>query len=53
MSDLSRGSTHTAEARFRVAPALLSDATEKARREGMTLSELLRQALRRELREAA
>lgn len=39
--------------RFRVNEALAASAAAKARREGMTLSELIRAALRREMREAA
>lgn len=38
--------------RVRVNEALVAAASEKARREGMTLSELVRQAVRRELQEA-
>lgn len=48
-----RSNVHDTMARFRVNEALLSAAEEKARREGMSLSELMRHALRRELREAA
>lgn len=48
-----RQSVHGAVARFRVNEELLSAAEEKARREGMTFSELVRHALRREVREAA
>lgn len=44
---------HGALARFRVNEELLAAAEEKARREGMSLSELMRHALRREVREAA
>ena len=39
--------------RVRANEALVTAAEEKARREGMTLSELVRQAVRREVREAA
>ena len=53
MADLARGAVHDATVRFRVAQSLLASAEVKARREGMSLSELLRHALRRELREAA
>ncbi|MET3287046.1 UNVERIFIED_ORG: putative DNA binding CopG/RHH family protein [Sphingomonas sp. 1057] len=53
MSNLHRSSIHDAHIRFRVANTLLHSAEEKAQREGMTLSELLRHALRRELREVA
>ena len=38
--------------RFRVNDALVAAASEKARREGMSLSEFVRAAIRRELREA-
>jgi predicted HicB family RNase H-like nuclease len=48
-----RQQTHDAMARFRVSEGLLSAAEEKARREGMSLSELMRHALRREVREVA
>ncbi len=48
-----RQHTHDCVARFRVNTELLSAAEEKARREGMSVSELLRAALRREVREAA
>jgi hypothetical protein len=44
-----RTEVHNTLARFRVNDALLASATERARREGMTLSELIRAALRREL----
>ena len=44
---------HDTLVRFRVNEALVASASEKARREGMSLSELLRHALRRELKEAA
>lgn len=48
-----RANIHDAAVRFRVNETLLSAAESKARREGMSLSEFLRQALRRELKEAA
>jgi antitoxin component of RelBE/YafQ-DinJ toxin-antitoxin module len=53
MSDYPRAPIHDAAIRFRVAENLLLSAEAKAKSEGMTLSELLRHALRRELREAA
>jgi len=53
MSDHTRAPVHDAAVRFRIAESLLVSAEAKARREGMSLSELLRHALRRELREAA
>lgn len=40
---------HSQLAQFRVSDTLLASAADKARRNGMTLSELLRSALRREL----
>ncbi|MEJ7926377.1 ribbon-helix-helix protein, CopG family [Sphingobium sp. AN641] len=43
---------HNSAVRFRVNDALLAAATAKARREGMSLSELLRHAVRNELRDA-
>lgn len=48
-----KSSVHTETASFRVNDALLSAASNRARRNGMTLSEFMRAALRRELREAA
>ncbi|WP_157098677.1 ribbon-helix-helix protein, CopG family [Novosphingobium rosa] len=53
MNHCVRAPVHGAAIRFRVAESLLASAEEKARREGMSLSELLRHALRRELREVA
>lgn len=53
MSDHPRAQVHDAAVYFRVNKVLLATAEEKARREGMSLSELVRHALRRELREAA
>jgi antitoxin component of RelBE/YafQ-DinJ toxin-antitoxin module len=44
---------HDSLIRFRVNEELVAAAEAKARREGMTLSELVRQAVRREVREAA
>jgi hypothetical protein len=48
-----RAQIHTTVVQFRANQALLAAAHEKARREGMSLSELLRHALRRELKDAA
>lgn len=48
-----RSAVHTATARVRINPDLLADIEAKARREGMSVSELVRHALRREVREAA
>ncbi|QHD65767.1 hypothetical protein GS397_00895 [Sphingobium yanoikuyae] len=48
-----RGNVHDTAVRFRANNALIVAATQKARREGMSLSELLRHALRKEVREAA
>lgn len=47
------GGVHRSLVQFRVNPVLVAEAEAKARREGMTLSELIRQAVRREVREAA
>jgi predicted DNA binding CopG/RHH family protein len=44
---------HDSLIRVRTPSHLLAQAEEKARREGMTLSEFVRQAVRREVREAA
>lgn len=44
---------HNKTVQFRVNDALIAAAVAKARRDGMSLSELLRHAVRRELREAA
>lgn len=49
----SRKRVHGSLARFRVSDGLLAEAERKAEREGMTLSELMRAALRREVREEA
>jgi predicted HicB family RNase H-like nuclease len=38
---------------FRLEPALLAAASARARREGKSLSELVRQSLRKEMRDAA
>lgn len=48
-----RQGVHVSLAKFRVSPALLSEAQRRAQRDGMTLSELMRAALRAQLREAA
>ena len=48
-----RGNVHNTAVRVRANDALIAAATEKARREGMSLSELLRHAVRKEVREAA
>ena len=48
-----RMNVHDERAYFRVNRDLLSAAEEKARREGMSFSELMRAALRREVREMA
>ncbi|AYJ86903.1 ribbon-helix-helix protein, CopG family [Sphingomonas paeninsulae] len=44
---------HTTPVNFRADPNLIAAAEAKARREGMSMSELMRAALRREVREAA
>ena len=44
---------HNAPVNFRVNQAILAKAQAKAEREGMSLSEFLRHALRNELKEAA
>ena len=46
-------SVHGALVRFRVNESLVAEAEARARRDAMTLSELMRHALRRELSEAA
>jgi predicted DNA binding CopG/RHH family protein len=48
-----RGSVHDSRIFLRANDALIAEAKAKADREGMTLSELVRQAVRREVREAA
>lgn len=45
--------THDAVVRFRANARLVATAESRAREQGMSLSEFLRHALRRELREAA
>lgn len=47
-----RGNVHNSIVRFRVNEALIAAAIAKAHREGMSLSELLRHAVRNEVREA-
>ena len=44
---------HDTLVRFRANQTIVTAAEERARREGMSLSELIRHALRRELQEAA
>lgn len=46
---MSRRLTHDANVYFRAPSHVIAAAEAKARREGMNLSELLRQALRREV----
>lgn len=48
-----RRSVHDSTVRFRANEELVAQAEAKARRSGMTLSELIRQAMRRELQDAA
>jgi hypothetical protein len=48
-----RRQTHDATVYFRAPSHIVAAAEERARREGMSLSELIRHALRRELKEAA
>lgn len=48
-----RAQVHHVPVRFRVNEAVLAKAQERAEREGMSLSELLRQSLRNELKSAA
>jgi hypothetical protein len=48
-----RGNVHNTAVRFRANDALIAAAAEKAQREGMSLSELLRHAVRSVVREAA
>ncbi|MDR6790792.1 antitoxin component of RelBE/YafQ-DinJ toxin-antitoxin module [Sphingomonas sp. BE138] len=45
-----RAEVHNTLARFRVNDALIASAADKARRDGMTLSEFIRAAIRREVR---
>ena len=47
---MARVQFHTSTVRFRVADGLLAAAQAKAEREGMTISELMRQAMRHEIR---
>ena len=48
-----RAQTHTSLMAFRLEPTLLAAASARARREGKSLSELMRQAVRKEVRDAA
>lgn len=48
-----RANNHDSVVRFRANARLVASADSYARSQGMSLSELLRQALRRELRAAA
>ncbi len=48
-----RGNVHNSIVRFRVNEALVAAAEAKARREGMSLSELLRHVVRDAVRNAA
>ena len=48
-----RAQVHHVPVRFRVNEAVLAKAQAMADREGMSLSELLRQSLRNQLKEAA
>ena len=48
-----REQVHTSLTAFRINPALLAAASAKAKREGVTLSELLRHVVRKEVRGAA
>jgi len=48
-----RAPVHDSVVRFRAPASIIALAEAKARREGMSLSELLRNALRRELKDAA
>lgn len=43
------GGVHNSTARFRISRELLASAEEHARRQGMTVSELMRHAMRREM----
>lgn len=45
-----RNDVHNSMVRFRVNDALLAAASVKAKQEGMSVSELMRSALRRELK---
>jgi hypothetical protein len=53
MCNCLRAPVYDTAARFRVNEAMLAAAQERARLQGMTVSELFRHALRRELSEAA
>lgn len=48
-----QGQVHNSWVKFRANDALVAKATLKAQREGMSLSELMRHALRREVRGVA
>lgn len=48
-----RGQVHNSIVQFRVNEGLLAAAEAKAKAHGMSLSELMRHAVRREVREAA
>ncbi|WP_158298509.1 MULTISPECIES: hypothetical protein [unclassified Sphingobium] len=48
-----RDQIHTSLTAFRINPALLAAASAKAKKEGVTLSELLRHAVRKEVRDAS
>ncbi|SEQ47403.1 ribbon-helix-helix protein, CopG family [Sphingobium sp. YR768] len=48
-----QGQVHNSWVKFRANDALVAQAALKARREGMSLSELMRHALRKEVREVA
>ena len=50
---MSRKLTHDANVYFRAPAFVVAAAEEKARKQGMNLSELIRQALRREVLDAA
>jgi len=50
---MSRKLTHDANVYFRAPAFIVEAAEEKARRRGMNLSELIREALRREVLEVA
>jgi hypothetical protein len=45
-----RAEVHNTIARFRVNDALIASAASRARQDGMTLSEFIRAAIRREVR---
>ncbi len=47
---MARSQLHNSIVRFRVADGLLADVQAKADRDGMSLSELIRQAIRKEVR---